>query len=192
LEASWSGHSSGHRGALAGSHRLAFLFAHPPFASASKLLAEANRLRLIGDNIPAAALLEQAVALAPDAPDVHLARAAVFENLGHNNQARAEALEAGELAARQGRTEPDAEARISALDLDVPDSIQIVRAMLTKQPASMDLLQELAGLELFSSNAADALIVIDAARRLPDAARNPELDRLEGVTAARDRGRGLG
>jgi hypothetical protein len=37
------------------------------------LVTEANRLRLIGDNVPAATLLDQAVALAPDASDVHLA-----------------------------------------------------------------------------------------------------------------------
>jgi hypothetical protein len=73
------------------------------------------------------------------------------------------------LAAHRGLTDPDAEERISALDLDTPGAIERVRAMLRKQPDSMDLLQQLAGLELESSNAAGALLAIAAARRLPNA-----------------------
>ncbi len=153
-------------------------------AGASHLVAEANRLRLIGENLPASVLLDQAMALDPDSSDVHLARAAVFQSLGHYNQARVEAVQAEVLAARHGRTVPDAEARISALDFDLPCAIERVRAMLRNQPESMDLLQELAGLELESSDVAAALATIDAARRLPDAARNPELDRLEGLALA--------
>jgi len=153
-----------------------------PSGDAAQLLAAANRLRLIGDNLPAAALLHRAAAIAPNATEVHLARAAVFQNLGLDNQARTEAVEAEDLAALHGEAAPDAAARLRSLDLDVTGAMERVRAMLRKQPDSMGLWQDLAQLEDYAGEFEEALAAINRPRQLPDAAPNPELDRLEALT----------
>jgi tetratricopeptide (TPR) repeat protein len=154
-------------------------------ASAQRMTAEADRLRLMGDNAPALTLLDQAVILDPNIAAVHLARAAVLQNLGHDRDARVEVARAQELAAREGHVDPVIATRIQArthvLHLDYSLCTAMIRAMLAQQPISMDLdLLELQ-LGLPDSDLAVSHAAITAARRLPDAGKNPELDRLEAL-----------
>lgn len=166
-----------------------FLFPHKSGhgnapGDAPQLIAEANRLRLIGNNAPASALLDRAAALDPGDPAVHLARAAVLQSLGHDNEARTEAEQARDLTARRGLPDAAAAVRLGSINLDAFGAIPKVRAMLATQPDSMDLLQQLAALDLrlnTASSRTDALAAIMAARRLPGASQNPELDRLEAM-----------
>jgi tetratricopeptide (TPR) repeat protein len=146
-------------------------------ASASSLVAEANRLCLIGDLFSASALLEQAEALRPSSADFHLARAAVFERLGHFTGARAEVVEAEEIAQNRGVLEPALGVRIHTVEFDHQGAAARLRQMLRKKPDSMALLVELARNE----GAAEGLAAIQIARRLPGASTNPELDRVEAL-----------
>jgi tetratricopeptide (TPR) repeat protein len=145
---------------------------------ASTLVAEANARELIGDEFGALALLDQAVAIDPNSVDVHLARAVVFEYLGRIKNARLEIDRAQELSALQGIYSPEVALEVHALDGDYPGAVQRLREMLKSRPKDVGLLIQLARRTLGDASAID---VIHWARQLPDAAGNPELDRLEAL-----------
>jgi len=152
-----------------------FVSATKPSGAASSLVAEANRLAMLGDMASAGALLDKAVALDPGLPDAHLVRSYVLERLGHFAPAREEALQAQDLALARGVAEPAIAERLHDIERD-PRTVE--RAMLSRQPTSLQLQLELARVATSNQMRVGA---IQAARRLPDAERYPELDRIEAL-----------
>lgn len=151
-----------------------------PGHSVTSALAETRRLRLIGDNIPALASADRAVAIAPRSSEAHLERAAVLENLGHDLEARSEALRAWELA---GKDNSAIVARFSRLDSDWRKSADTLQPIIARDPDSLDLRMQLAEAQI-DGGQADSLSTIAIARRLPGGSNNPEVDRLEGLALA--------
>ncbi len=145
---------------------------------ASTLVAQANARRLIGDEFGALALLDQALAIDPNSADVHVARARVFEYLGRIKNARLEIDRAQELSALQGIYSPEVALEVHALDGDRPGAVQRLQEMLKSRPRDLALLIELVRRNVGDTSAGD---VIRLARQLPEAAGNPELDRLEAL-----------
>jgi tetratricopeptide (TPR) repeat protein len=154
-----------------------FVSATRPSGAASSLVAQANRLGILGDMAAAQALLDKALSLDPGNPEAHLARAYVLERLGLFAPARQEALQAQDLALARGVAEPAIAERLHDIERD-PRTVERLRAMLKGRPMSLEWQLELA--RVATSNQM-RVAAIQAARRLPGAERYPELDRIEAL-----------
>jgi tetratricopeptide (TPR) repeat protein len=149
-------------------------------AKVATLLAKANHLRVMGDDFSALALVDEAAAMDSGNPDVHLTRAALLRNLGHLTQARAEAVEAQELADRQGRENAAIAEQLRALDLDWAGAREVARSLMRGEPTSLDFSIEMARIEM-GHDPEKVEETVRAARKLPGGSQNPELDRLEAL-----------
>jgi Flp pilus assembly protein TadD len=143
--------------------------------TSDQLLAESERLRLVGDNLPALSAADKAVQMAPRSGEAHMARAKALFNLGHMTDAREEIG----IARQFSGEDPAAIAYASFLNRDSSRASDTLHQIETRAPASLDPRIQLAQLQLATGDSPGALATIAAARRLPGAAENPELDRLE-------------
>jgi len=148
-------------------------------SESSVRLADANRLRVVGDAVRALEMANEAVALEPDSWQARLTRTQALKNLGRFQEAHTEAILAQNLLMRrERRVEPLIEVQLRQLDLDYAGASKGLKKLVAEQPESMDLAIQLAWSEADAKNYEDALTTIKAARRLPGAERNPELDRV--------------
>jgi tetratricopeptide (TPR) repeat protein len=151
---------------------------------ARRLAGEAQRLTRMGDNIGAAERARQAVALAPGDAAPHRVLSRALMNLNRDSDAILEARLAESMAPAGSEEAGESTAQRRIAELDVARAVQLYRQLAASHSQSFDLLLYLAQAELRGLQYDAALATLDRARKLPDAASSPELDRLAALALA--------
>lgn len=158
----------------------------PGNLDAQRLYAEGlARLRVL-DALAARDLLVKSVAADPDFPMAHAALAEAWSKLGYDARAREEAKRALDLSghlSREERLVADARYRETAGEWD--EAVEIHRALVTFFPDNLDYGLRLAAAQAAAGRGRDALVTLEAVRRLPalGAAGDPRIDLVEAEAA---------
>ncbi len=153
----------------------------PSNRDAARLYAEGlARLRVL-DALAARDLLEQSVALDPKFSLAHSALAEAWRGLGYSKKAQQEARQAYDLSANLSREERlVVEGRYRDLDHEHEKAIEIYRALFTLFPDNLDYGLRLARNQTRGGKGHDALITVDALRKLaPPASEDPRIEFVE-------------
>lgn len=162
--------------------------AFPASASGTRLYAEGLEALRAFEPQRAAQLLEQAVALDPDAPLVHEALSAAWRALGYDGRAQQAASRAHELAAaaeglpKEQRLLVDARHAEATGRWDVAASSYA--ALFEFDPHNLDYGVRLAAAQCSAGQGDEAMATVEALRRLPAPERDdPRVDLLEARAA---------
>ena len=152
---------------------------------AARLYAEGLAKLRVFDALAARDLLGKAVAADPDYALAHSALAAAWSALGYDTTAAAEAKKAFELSAGLPREDRLViQGRYYEATKNWPKAIEVYRTLWNFSPDDLNYGLRLAYAQISSSNAKDALVTIDALRKLPPpASDDPRIDLAEDLAA---------
>lgn len=129
-------------------------------------------------------LLMQAAAAEPHDPRIHSALAAAWSALGHDEEARQEALRAFELSAGLPSEERLAvEARYRETAHEWETAVQLYRRLTESFPDNLEHSLRLAAAQSAAGRAADAAATLARLRQLPAVAGDPRIDLADAVAA---------
>jgi hypothetical protein len=149
---------------------------------ATELANAANRLMRMGDFVAASDRARQAVNLAPNAANAHTVLSKALLNLNHDAEAVVEARTAKNLPANAADA-AESNAQLKLAEFDTPAAVDEFSRLAVARP-SVDLLISLAKARIRNLQYDDALSALARARKLPDGAAAPEVDRLEALALA--------
>jgi tetratricopeptide (TPR) repeat protein len=163
---------------LTDKQRRQFRASMPAQPEAARLYAQGLEQLRLADAASARATLERATAAAPDFPLAHAARAAAWDALGHDREAREAAERASQLSEPLPRHERLAvQARACEVTRDWTGAIEIYRSLLLFFPESLEHGLRLAACQTRSGDPEAALHTIERLRQLPEpAGSDPRLD----------------
>ncbi len=129
--------------------------------------------------------LKKAAAIAPNNPMVHSALAMVFSNLGYDNKSKEEAKKAFELSGQMSRQDRLLlEARYRQTNREWEKAIEPYRTLFNFFPDNLDYGLGIASAQRQAGKAKDALITVQALRKLPSPiGDDPRIDLAEARTA---------
>jgi eukaryotic-like serine/threonine-protein kinase len=153
----------------------------PSNPEAAKLYAEGLAELRVFDALAARDILEKAVAADPNYALAHSALAASWSALGYDGKAAQEAKNAVDLSSSLPREERLAiEGRYYETVRNWPKAIEVYKTLWKFSPDSLDYGLRLAQVQASGGQAKDAMVTIDALRRLPAPDRNdPRIDLAE-------------
>jgi tetratricopeptide (TPR) repeat protein len=157
----------------------------PSDPRAARLYAQGlDRMRVLEVN-EALRLFEEAAAVEPSHPLIHLELAEAWSNLGYDSRARAEAKKAFDLSSslpKEGRLRVEARYRTTSGELD--KALDIYRALWGFFPDNMDYGLQLADLQTKAGKGEDALATVEELRRMPaPSSADPRIDLKEAEAA---------
>ncbi len=145
----------------------------PSRPEAARFYSEGLAKLLVFDALSARDLLEQAVATEPDYPLAHSALAAAWSVLGYDTKAKEAAKRAFDRSGNLSREDRLAvEARYQEAIHDWKRAAEIYRTLFSFFPDNLEYGLRLAAAETADGRGKDALVTIEALRRLPSPARD--------------------
>jgi eukaryotic-like serine/threonine-protein kinase len=156
----------------------------PSNRAAARLYSEGLARLRVFDALEARDLLQQAVAADPKYPLSHSALAEAWSRLGFQKKAQQEAQQGYELDADLSREERlVVEGHYRQISHDYEKAIEVYRALFTLFPDDVDYGLRLAAIQNRGGKAHDALVTIEALRKLASpASEDPRID-LQEATA---------
>jgi eukaryotic-like serine/threonine-protein kinase len=157
----------------------------PSGPEASRLYAEGLKKLRAFDALGARDLLEKAAASEPGFPLAHSALAEVWSRLGYDVKAKEEAGKAFVLSANLSREDRlSVEARYREINREWDNAIELYRTLFNSFHDNLDYGLQLATAQWRSGKAKDALVTVEALRKMPLPAReDPRIDLAEAHSA---------
>jgi tetratricopeptide (TPR) repeat protein len=157
----------------------------PSDPKAARLYAQGlDRMRVLEVN-EALKLFEEAAAVEPSHPLIHLELAEAWSNLGYDARARVEAKKAFDLSSslpKEGRLR--VEARYRTTDGELDKALDICRALWGFFPDNLDYGLQLADLQTKAGKGEGALATVEELRRMPaPSSADPRIDLREAEAA---------
>src|SRR6202171_3302092 len=158
----------------------------PTSPEVARLYSEGLAKLRVFDALAARAVFEKAVAAGPNYALAHAALAAAWSSLGYDSKAQVEAQKAYELSANLSREQRLAiEGGYREITHEWNKAIAIYHTLWTFFPDSLEYGLHLAETQTSAGKGRDALITLEALRKLPTpAADDPRIDLAEGSAAA--------
>jgi eukaryotic-like serine/threonine-protein kinase len=162
----------------------------PTNLEAARLYAEGLKRLRVFDALGARDLLERAVAAEPTYPMAHAALAAAWSKLGYDLKAREEAKKAFDLAADLSREDRlSVEARYRETTHEWGKAVELYQRLFDFFPDNLDYGLRMANVQWRAGRGKDALVTIEALRKLPPPARDdPRIDLAEALALAESLG----
>lgn len=158
----------------------------PTSPEVARLYSEGLEKLRVFDALAARDLLQKAVDVGPDFALAHSALAGAWSNLGYDAKAQGEAQKAFELSASLAREQRLAiEGGYREITHEWSKAAEIYRTLWTFFPDSLEYGLHVAETQTAAGRGKDALITVEALRKLPSSATaDPRIDLAEGTAAA--------
>jgi serine/threonine protein kinase/tetratricopeptide (TPR) repeat protein/TolB-like protein len=157
----------------------------PQNPETARLYAEGLKRLRVYDALGARGLLEKAVAGEPTYPMAHFALAEALSKLGYDEKAKEEAKAAFDLSTNLSQEDRlSIEARYRQTINEYDKAVELYRTLFDLFPDNIDYGQRLAGAQYQAGKGKDALVTVEALRKLPEPARDdPRVDLVEARVA---------
>lgn len=157
----------------------------PTTSEVARLYSEGLAKLRVFDALAARDLLGKAVAAGPHFAPAHAALAASWASLGYDAKAEAEARKAFELSQNLSREQRlTIEGEYREVTHDWPKAMEIYHTLWTFFPDNLEYGLRLAETQMSAGKGKDALLTVEALRKLPaPAAEDPRIDLAEGAAA---------
>jgi serine/threonine protein kinase/tetratricopeptide (TPR) repeat protein len=153
----------------------------PPNPVTARLYAEGLKRLRVYDALGARGLLEKAVAREPTYPMAHFALSEALAKLGYDAKAKEEAKTAFDLTTNLSQEDRvSVEARYRETTHEYERAVELYRTLFDLFPDNVDFGQRLANAQWRAGKGRDALVTVEALRKLPPpASDDPRIDLVE-------------